>query len=143
MKMISKNLPNLALLSMLIFSFSAQANQDRPQMFIQSESHESLLKTVEIFKKEVDRQDASLIGKTTNFDREVDKILHHKTTSRTDWKMVLGIIISLGLLVILTFGILNRTFIGILPGYLFYTDWRYQLQHRIYLLRKLLYQRQQ
>ncbi|MFX0133877.1 MAG: hypothetical protein ACFFDN_09545 [Candidatus Hodarchaeota archaeon] len=84
----------------------------------------SLLKKIldrfyQIFKKEIDITDASLLGKTDKFGKEVDAILKNKASSRANWKMVLGIIIGFGLLGLLTYGFLNRTFLRNLPGPLF------------------------
>lgn len=81
----------------------------------------SLLKKIldrfySIFKKEIDLQDASLIGKTAKFDKEVESILKNKSSSRTDLKTIMGIILGFIILGILTFGILSRTILRDIPG---------------------------
>ncbi|MHA1381312.1 MAG: hypothetical protein ACTSRG_23335 [Candidatus Helarchaeota archaeon] len=84
----------------------------------------SLLKKIldrfyQLFKKEIDVQDASLMGKTENFGKEVDAILHKKATTRAPWKMILGVILGFSILAISTFAILNRTVLNSFPGPLF------------------------
>jgi uncharacterized protein (DUF302 family) len=48
----------------LIYGLNAQASQDQPQMFLQSESPKSLPKTVEIFKQEVAAAGWSILNVT-------------------------------------------------------------------------------
>jgi len=72
-----------------------------------------------MFKKEIEREDASLVGKTKKFDREVDEILKNKASSRADWKLVLGLIIGFTLLAILSISVLNNTILSHFPGPLF------------------------
>ncbi len=73
----------------------------------------------EIFKREVDIMDASLLGKTDKFGKEVDSILKNKASSRADWKMGLGILVGFAILGLLTFVILNRTLLENIPSPLF------------------------
>ena len=54
------------------------------------------------------------------FEKEVEKILKNKASSRADWKMGLGLLIGFGLLALLTFMVLNRTIIQNFPGPLFF-----------------------
>ncbi|MFX1452933.1 MAG: hypothetical protein ACFFCM_19005 [Promethearchaeota archaeon] len=84
----------------------------------------SLLKKIldrfyQLFKKEVDLVDASLLGKTKKFDNELDAILKNKATSRANWKMALGICIGFGILGFLLIIFLNRTILRNFPGPLF------------------------
>ncbi|NVM03981.1 MAG: hypothetical protein HWN67_16740 [Candidatus Helarchaeota archaeon] len=84
----------------------------------------SLLKKIldrfyQIFKREIDIMDASLLGKTDKFDKEVELILKNKASSRANWKMGVGILIGFGLLALLTIVVLNRTILQYLPGPLF------------------------
>lgn len=86
----------------------------------------SLLKKIlyrfyELFKKEVDVQDASLIGKTKKFGKEVDAILKNKASSRNPWKMALGVGLGFLILTVLTFVALNRTVLSLFPGPIFIT----------------------
>ena len=87
--------------------------------------HEKLLATILLkilnrfyrtFKKEIEDENTSLIDKTTNFDNEIDLILEKKVTSRTNRKLVFGLILGLGIMGLLIFIALNRTFLNNFPG---------------------------
>ncbi|MFX1452934.1 MAG: hypothetical protein ACFFCM_19010 [Promethearchaeota archaeon] len=68
------------------------------------------------FKKEIESEDTSLIDKTINFDNEIEIILNKKVTRRTNWKLLLGIILGLGIMTLLIFTALNRMFLHNFPG---------------------------
>ena len=64
MKLQTRHFLSMAFLLVLIFGLSAQASQDQPQMFLQTESPKSLPKTVKIFKQEVTAAGWSILNVT-------------------------------------------------------------------------------
>ncbi len=74
----------------------------------------------EIFKKEIEAEDTSIAEKSKDFEKEIEIILKKKISSRTNFKMFVGIFLGLTILSLLIFIALNRTFLNNFPGPLFF-----------------------